>query len=766
MPGALYSRVKTWTTEVLTYADLNAEFDNILTNLVPLMIDDYSTDVTQMRVQTDPGESGSESLATSLGAELARLRYAIAEIKGTTYWYTTAGTTLAELVSALGTTLLANRIVSGRKTTLSNQALHLVPAGSGRTVTLKGATTSFVYVISGTTYTISTDVASGTLTAAPSTNNTCLVNDVTLTGQAHSKQLGEFDTVITVDTMGSEISALTGKLCGFKVGTEYFIAKVESTTQLTKAYRGFFFDSTDAGAARVALSDNDTITLLKLTWVFAKTDGTLAVCYTNPRAGASTPTSPAVGDYWFDTVNNLWKYYDSSSYVTANAILVGVAVSDATNTVGARSFDQFKACDFLNTLELEKSSNTEVRSKLRSGTVSVFGTTVKWTEDFVRWDITTDLVSGVTEAASTTYYLYLSETGVTWIDNKAPHDRTTDRRGYYHPFEGWRCVGEFFNNASSNINGVIAYANYVPRDSYSIVPSVSGNALTLTLTNENGDPITPTTPILLYNDDGTTNSKKLARYLRYPLILTVTSGATLGHPDNRQSFANIYAMETAGPTVTELAISSRLWKAGNLLTTTAMSNSADVNSVAYSLTARTAVPAVRIGFMTSTQTTAGTWAAAPTVITKDLPLVGPVAMYSSTNGQTVTRNAFSTVEYETVVVDHYANYNTTSGDFTASQDGVYSLYAQASPTAVSAGSNGAMRAVATLSAVSWVFYNGPSRTSGFVNSGNTLASFAGTIYMSAGDTVHFDFGFDDGAANRNLTADKNFNSMCIKWMGF
>ena len=40
MAGATFSRVKTWIAEVLTASDLNAEFDNILNNLLPAGVDD------------------------------------------------------------------------------------------------------------------------------------------------------------------------------------------------------------------------------------------------------------------------------------------------------------------------------------------------------------------------------------------------------------------------------------------------------------------------------------------------------------------------------------------------------------------------------------------------------------------------------------------------------------------------------------------------------------------------------------------------------
>ena len=68
------------------------------------MMDDYSASVAQMQSQTDPGESGSESQPTTLAGELERLRFALADAKGTTHWYETPGTTLA--VAAVDTTTL------------------------------------------------------------------------------------------------------------------------------------------------------------------------------------------------------------------------------------------------------------------------------------------------------------------------------------------------------------------------------------------------------------------------------------------------------------------------------------------------------------------------------------------------------------------------------------------------------------------------------------------------------------------------------------
>ncbi len=83
-----YSRVKTWSAgEILTAAALNAEFDNEITNADPDSIGDESATNTEMRAVVDPGESGSESLATDLKGEIHRLRNIIQEIHHGTYWY-------------------------------------------------------------------------------------------------------------------------------------------------------------------------------------------------------------------------------------------------------------------------------------------------------------------------------------------------------------------------------------------------------------------------------------------------------------------------------------------------------------------------------------------------------------------------------------------------------------------------------------------------------------------------------------------------------
>lgn len=93
MPGS-YTHTTRADGTTLTAAIYNADHNNHITNLVPDKMDDWSQDATQMQLQTDPGEQGTESLATSLAEEIQRIRFALKEMKGVTYWYESADQTL------------------------------------------------------------------------------------------------------------------------------------------------------------------------------------------------------------------------------------------------------------------------------------------------------------------------------------------------------------------------------------------------------------------------------------------------------------------------------------------------------------------------------------------------------------------------------------------------------------------------------------------------------------------------------------------------
>ena len=311
--GSIFNRVKTWATkEKLLSADLNAEFDNILDNLVPDQVDDFSSNASQMQQTVDPGEVGTESLATTTAGELERLRFTIAEIKGSdsAEWYSSSLTDISEIRAALGSALDSNRLVSGRVRADSSQPTYLEAEGSAATLNIRAVATDLVYFVNGTRVTVTADATITSLVTAPAANNTALVNDVTIADSSGTKLLGEYNTTIPIDTIGSEISSLNGEIAAFKVNNgvndDFFIARV-GTSELTDARRGFFFDSSSTPLNRFAIANNDTITLLKLTFIFGKNDGTFAVTFINPKQSKATPSSPAEGQYWFDLVKNTRK---------------------------------------------------------------------------------------------------------------------------------------------------------------------------------------------------------------------------------------------------------------------------------------------------------------------------------------------------------------------------------------------------------------------------------------------------------------------------
>ena len=88
---AQFSRIKVWIRERLRFADLNAEFNNVLNNMNPSGIDGASTDLTAYQADTAPAPGGTPSLPTNLLGELQRLRYVLRRLGGGAYWYSDVG---------------------------------------------------------------------------------------------------------------------------------------------------------------------------------------------------------------------------------------------------------------------------------------------------------------------------------------------------------------------------------------------------------------------------------------------------------------------------------------------------------------------------------------------------------------------------------------------------------------------------------------------------------------------------------------------------
>ena len=142
MPGN-YSHTTRANGLTLTDTIYNADHINHITNATPDGLDDYSVNLAQMQSTSDPGEVGTEVLATSLSGELERIRFAIKEIKGSAQWYEspTNGTMLQHLRNDVNGTFTGNRLKFDPATAL-NMGIELGYTGGS-------ATTPFIDFHSG-----------------------------------------------------------------------------------------------------------------------------------------------------------------------------------------------------------------------------------------------------------------------------------------------------------------------------------------------------------------------------------------------------------------------------------------------------------------------------------------------------------------------------------------------------------------------------------------------------------------------------------------
>jgi len=170
-----------------------------------------------------------------------------------------------------------------------------------------------------------------------------------------------------------------------------------------------------------------------------------------------------------------------------------------------------------------------------------------------------------------------------------------------------------------------------------ITATVGSNALTASLSSTTLD--FRNTPLT----SGTINTRNVGA----AISLVVPATATLGTVSAQLSKLILLAIDNAG--TVELAIVNLMGGNNldetNLITTTALSSGSTANNVIYSTSARTSVPFRVVGYIESTQATAGTWATAPSKIQGE----GGQALAMSSFGfgqtwQAVTR-AVSTVYY-------------------------------------------------------------------------------------------------------------------------
>lgn len=118
MGAGNYSKLVTVLTgQTITASERNNEHDNHINNSDFAGLDDYSPDITTMRVTTDPYPASAESLPTSGAGELERLRYLIKQITGQAQWYIDPTKDLTQLLALTGGTMSGNIAMGSNKLT-------------------------------------------------------------------------------------------------------------------------------------------------------------------------------------------------------------------------------------------------------------------------------------------------------------------------------------------------------------------------------------------------------------------------------------------------------------------------------------------------------------------------------------------------------------------------------------------------------------------------------------------------------------------------
>ena len=362
------------------------------------------------------------------------------------------------------------------------------------------AVSGLSFVINGTTYTLSATTHVSGLTLASAGVSATLSAGTYAATSAFTKTEGEFgDTVIIVDAYHSAFTAAArlDTQQAFKTGTEYMLGKVSRKSSaagelgIEKCKRGI------GASSRVGLADNDVIYLKEANYIFMNSDMSLSATTLPPKYQSTDPGSGTTGEYYFNTTSRIWKRY-SGSWAQQDAIPLGVIVCDESGVVAVDHADYDVAWD--DTYEcdvypiMEGTSAISAVSGLSAIGVEIHKVNVAGVPIFMpsprELVLSAAILSTLTEASATLYYLYLTPLGEFYFDTVAPRDKGK-KKGYYHPKYYWRNIGFWYNNSASNLENFIQN-----RTSYEYVMNGTDSANDSVSTQKFATPLT--TGFVLY----------------------------------------------------------------------------------------------------------------------------------------------------------------------------------------------------------------------------------------------------------------------------
>ena len=258
-------------------------------------------------------------------------------------------------------------------------------------------------------------------------------------------------------------------LSGNASGNSFNILQIANSTA-SRPFRDVF----DTGTA----SNRYGLTRHELYWVFIDADSPTNVITTKnePVYARSTDARVDYSTAWFDTEKNQWNFRTSigQAFVKKDMIPIGIVSngyktqSNGTGTLLARSFDFTRKYEKTNTIRLIQRGNN-IESKEERNIVSVYGTNVK-TKSKIKIPIPDGLPNG------TAIYLYITDQGVSTIEENISPVYREELQGYYHQTRSWRCIGQ---HIVGNIDRGMSYRysnNEKYRYSYSLRIAANGEA--------------------------------------------------------------------------------------------------------------------------------------------------------------------------------------------------------------------------------------------------------------------------------------------------
>lgn len=269
-------------------------------------------------------------------------------------------------------------------------------------------------------------------------------------------------------------------------------------------------------------------------------------------------------------------------------------------------------------------------------------------------------------------------------------------------------VGQFTVNgkglvtAASNVLITGALSSPLDAKNYGFTTSVGSSQFTINLKNNAGSDPSSTDPCVFAFRNATSATGTYSIVTATAATsLVISSGATLGQTSAVASYFYVYVLNNSG--TAELAVSTKKFDDGSIVSTTTMSGSATSSTVMYSTTGRSNVAIKLIGRILTTQATAGTWASNATEISLGTSFLTS-GTYGVTQGLSIPAGQIGEVLTAT-------NYSATPNLGT-------------SPTAMTS---------LALTAGSWlimgtVTYSGTADSSITCAIGTTSASYSGTTF--------------------------------------